>query len=476
VTLNWTADPASSQVTNYNVYRVGQTFTGPWASPTGTTFTNAGAVVNGTQYCYQVSATNASGSSAESAAVCATPKVPVVATPVVPAVPTSLTASAGNAQVTLKWTANPAANDVTNYNVYRVGQTFTGPWASPTATTFTNSGSVVNGTQYCYQVSATNAVGSSAESAAVCATPQAPVTTPTPAPVSGGGLAGDQFYVDPADSAVTAVAALTASGQTSEAAQLETIASQPDAIWLTDDSSGSEATISQLSATAAAAGKVPVLVAYNLPWRDCGSYSAGGASSPADYESFIDGIVGGIAQRKVVIIVEPDALSELSCLPASEQQSYYQLMHYAAQELSTDANASVYVDAGNPGWQSAAVEAAGVNEVLAGTNAAGFAVNVSNFYSTAADITYGTAISQLTAGKHFVIDTSRNGGNVASGLWCNPAGAALGQPPTTATGNPLVDADLWIKPPGESDGTCNGGPSAGTFWLSYALSLITNQP
>jgi hypothetical protein len=151
VTLNWTADPASNQVATYNVYRVGQTFTGPWASPTGTTFTNASGIVNGTHYCYQVSATNASGTSAESAAVCATPNVPVVATPVVPAVPTSLTASAGNAQVTLKWMANPTANKVTTYNVYRVGQTFTGPWASPTATTFTNSGSVVNGTQYCYQ-------------------------------------------------------------------------------------------------------------------------------------------------------------------------------------------------------------------------------------------------------------------------------------------------------------------------------------
>jgi len=194
VTLNWTADPAANKVTTYNVYRVGQTFTGPWASPTGTTFTNASGIVNGTQYCYQVSATNASGSSAESAAVCATPNVAVVTTPVVPAVPavpTSVTASPGNAQVTLNWTANPAADKVTTYNVYRVGQTFTGPWASPTGTTFTNAGSVVNGTQYCYQVSATNTVGASAESAAVCATPTAPTATPvtpvTPVTGSGGG-------------------------------------------------------------------------------------------------------------------------------------------------------------------------------------------------------------------------------------------------------------------------------------------------
>ncbi len=136
VTVAWTADPAGSQVTNYNVYRVGQTFTGPWASPTGTTFTNASTVVNGTQYCYQVSATNAAGESAKAAAVCATPQVPAPATP---AVPVGATATGGNGQVTVAWTADPAGSQVTNYNVYRVGQTFTGPWASPTGTTFTNA-------------------------------------------------------------------------------------------------------------------------------------------------------------------------------------------------------------------------------------------------------------------------------------------------------------------------------------------------
>jgi endoglucanase len=31
---------------------------------------------------------------------------------------------------------------------------------------------------------------------------------------------------------------------------------------------------------------------------------------------------------------------------------------------------------------------------------------------------------------------------------------------------------LWIKRPGESDGTCNGGPPAGTFWDAYAIGLV----
>jgi endoglucanase len=83
-------------------------------------------------------------------------------------------------------------------------------------------------------------------------------------------------------------------------------------------------------------------------------------------------------------------------------------------------------------------------------------------------------------GKHFVIDTSRNGnGPYTQGdpaqRWCNPPGRALGETPTTKTADPLVDAYLWIKRPGESDGTCKGGPKAGEWWASYALALAENS-
>ncbi len=55
--------------------------------------------------------------------------------------------------------------------------------------------------------------------------------------------------------------------------------------------------------------------------------------------------------------------------------------------------------------------------------------------------------------------------------WCNPSGEALGAQPTAATGDASVDAYFWVKRPGESDGTCNGGPAAGAFWTDYALGL-----
>jgi len=105
----------------------------------------------------------------------------------------------------------------------------------------------------------------------------------------------------------------------------------------------------------------------------------------------------------------------------------------------------------------------------------GFALNVSNFVPTPESIKYGERVSAHLGNKHFIIDTSRNGVG-GNGEWCNPRGQALGAFPTTQTGNSLVDAFLWVKAPGQSDGPCNGGPAAGSFWTDYALELARNQP
>jgi endoglucanase len=104
--------------------------------------------------------------------------------------------------------------------------------------------------------------------------------------------------------------------------------------------------------------------------------------------------------------------------------------------------------------------------------ARGFSLNVSNFNATADETAYGHTVAAAVGGKPFVIDTSRNGlGRAPDSAWCNPPGRALGQPPTSQTGDPLVDAYLWIKAPGESDGSCNGAPAAGVWWPEYALGL-----
>jgi fibronectin type 3 domain-containing protein len=173
VTLAWSN---SAGATRYNVKRA-TTSGGPYtqlAAPTVTGYTDS-AVTNGTTYYYVVSAVNSSGESANSAQVSATPS----ATSVAPAPPTGLTATAGNAVVTLAWSASATA---TRYNVKR-STTSGGPYtqlAAPTATGYTDS-AVTNGTTYYYVVSAVNSSGESANSAQVSATPSAPsVTPPTP--------------------------------------------------------------------------------------------------------------------------------------------------------------------------------------------------------------------------------------------------------------------------------------------------------
>ena len=54
-----------------------------------------------------------------------------------PATPSGLIATPGNGSVSLSWQANAASDAVSHYSVYRTDQSFSGPWATPTGTTFT---------------------------------------------------------------------------------------------------------------------------------------------------------------------------------------------------------------------------------------------------------------------------------------------------------------------------------------------------
>ena len=99
--------------------------------------------------------------------------------PTPPAAPTGLTATAGNAQVALKWQASAGA---TSYTVRRTSGTPSGPYttiASGVTTTAYTDTTVANGTTYYYAVAAVNEVGESSSSAYVSATPKAPPTVPS---------------------------------------------------------------------------------------------------------------------------------------------------------------------------------------------------------------------------------------------------------------------------------------------------------
>ena len=303
--------------------------------------------------------------------------------------------------------------------------------------------------------------------------PAGPSAPPVPAPTAPATsrFAGGRLYVDPGSNAADQVAAWRGA-RPAEAALLERIAGQPQAFWFAREwISDVRSAVDETVTAARSAGAMPVLVAYNITRRDCGLYSAGGARSANEYREWVRAFAAGLEGREAIVVLEPDALAGWECLSSAERAERADLLRGAVTVLGAG-GAHVYIDAGNARWHGPAEVAARLREAgLA--NAAGFALNVSNFVADAETVAYGSAISSATGGAHFVFDSSRNGRGPAAGAeWCNPAGRGLGMAPTLNTGHALVDAVLWIKRPGESDGPCNGGPQAGAWWADYALGLI----
>lgn len=319
--------------------------------------------------------------------------------------------------------------------------------------------------------------------AALAAAAAACTSAPTPHPESApphrpaeAALADESpFWVDPQSDAARQVTAWEAQGRNSDAQVLRRIADRPMALWGPAGDPGPE--IRRAAASARAAGRTLVLVAYNIPYRDCGQHSAGGAKDAAAYRRWIGAFADNIADMKALVVLEPDAVPHLvdGCTPTGHRDERLRLLSEAVDRLKRNKNTKVYLDAGNPAWIPDPKKLVDPLYKAGLEHADGFSLNVSNFQPSAAGREYGAALSKATRGKHFVIDTSRNGDGPLQGdrgqAWCNPPGRALGTPPTDGTGDPLVDAYLWVKRPGESDGTCRGGPPAGTWWPDYALGL-----
>jgi endoglucanase len=373
------------------------------------------------------------------------------------------------------------------------------------------------------------------------------------------------FIPAPSPGAVSQIVDLAKGRMLVDAARITAMEATPRAVWFTDGTPADvKAAVRKTVKTAALLHTVPVLVAYDVPFRDCAQYSAGGAVDTAAYEAWIDGFAEGIGTAQVVVILEPDGLGIIPnnhdvwgapewCQPtgpgATPEERYTQI-NYAVDSIHAKAaSAAVYLDATHSAWLGANESAyrlarAGV------ARAEGFFLNVSNYQLDADNQKYGSWISSclalidgyaaggqawwmpswgcpnqyvetppgsqnwipnftpanvaavdgayasalagpgwigpFTPSTHFVIDTSRNGkgpldvtpyaaapynqsagvlGALHSGNWCNPPGAGLGLRPTANTGVALLDANLWVKVPGESDGSCDiaGGARAWDF-------------
>jgi len=230
---------------------------------------------------------------------------------------------------------------------------------------------------------------------------------------------------------------------------------------------------------AAAADKLPIVVAYNIPGRDCGQFSQGGENSPAEYRRWINGLVRAIGSRPALVILEPDALPLLDCRPDPERALTLELLSYAVERFATHApNTWVYLDAGHSNWMDPYTMADRLVQANVG-RARGFSLNVSNYQPSHEVKAYGETVRELLAQRgidsRFVIDTSRNGKGTAGGEWCNPGGQRIGERPRPGGGNG-VDFQLWIKPPGEVDGACGIAPNgqAGHFEPAIAIELLRN--
>jgi endoglucanase len=398
-----------------------------------------------------------------------------------------------------------------------------------------------------------------------------------------------RFYVPkPNHGAIEQIADLTSSGNKHDARLIRTMIETPQAIWFTQ---GTPKSVQQdvKNTIKRAAGKktVPILVAYNIPFRDCAQFSAGGATSVAEYKAWIDGFAAGIGKEKAIVILEPDGLGIIPwykpfrgtssqagdyewCRPAEANEATaadqrFEMLNYAVDALKAKPNVKVYLDGTHSAWLN--VSDAAHRLIQAGVaDADGFFLNVSNYQFTSNSVQYGTWISSCialwpdastyvdcpnqywnggplpakiaellgewtgvalspygewsddtdteflnTSGinlryanmlgatqptTHFVIDTSRNGVGPWQAPdypdkqdWCNPPDRGLGLRPTANTGNSLLDAYLWVKIPGESDGECTRGlgptgtvdpewgivdPGAGQWFPEMALQLAQN--
>lgn len=254
------------------------------------------------------------------------------------------------------------------------------------------------------------------------------------------------------------------------------IAAQPAAVWFADFTPDTiTARVRAVTSGGSALGRVPVVVAYAIPDRDCGGYSEGGAPGLDAYDAWIDRFAAGLGSGDVIVVLEPDSVAQADCLSERARADRFASLARAGRVMkAANPRARVYYDAGHSGWNAPARQAAWLRQAGAASTASSDGVfsNVSNFRTTSAEIAYDRQVLDALdgpAGLGAVIDTSRNGaGAPADGEWCDPSGRKLGRAPTLATGESRIDAYLWVKLPGESDG-CKGRP--GTFTASYAYEL-----
>ena len=257
---------------------------------------------------------------------------------------------------------------------------------------------------------------------------------------------------------------------------LDRIAEVPQGIWLqpeTDPAGEVGDRVRGISARAAAADAVALLVVYGVPQRDCADSLSAGGLTAADYPGWVEEVATGADPDHTVVVIEPDALATvLTCGDGIDRAARIEALSTAVAAFA-DAGVPAYVDAGHSHWLPAQ-DMADLLEEVGVSRVRGFSTNVSNYQTDSDERAYAEeVVAAVGSGAHYVVDSGRNG-NGGTDEWCNPPGMALGPEPGVVDDSSAQDARLWIKPPAESDGTCAGGPVAGEVWSDRARDLVTS--
>ncbi len=227
-------------------------------------------------------------------------------------------------------------------------------------------------------------------------------------------------------------------------------------------------------------GSIPVFTTYFL-------YQAGYCESRdeilahrATFERQINEMARGIDRRPAVILLELDAVGASKCMQQNGALAYWEAdMRYEIDKLAALPHTVVYMEAGyadsnDPRYTASVLNAAGISNIR------GFWTNDTHEDWTINEVRWGERVSRLTHGAHFIVNTATNGqgplipaNRVRSGneILCNPPGRGIGPLPQVNPGYANVDAFLWTAPPGNSSGSCHGGPPAGTFWPAKAVAM-----
>jgi len=223
-----------------------------------------------------------------------------------------------------------------------------------------------------------------------------------------------RLFTPPPDPAgVRQVASLLRHGQGADALKVARMLYTPQAVWFTK---GTPSEVRRaVRATVRAAARrhtLPTLVAYDLPFRDCGQFSAGGAADAAAYAAWIDGLARGIGRQRALVILEPDGLGLVpqtvtAGVPDCGNEPFgggttdsanarFAEIRAAVARLEQQPRTRVYLDGTHSAWLGSGDIAERL--VRAGVlDAQGFFVNVSNYRRTEELVKYVTWVSKCIA-------------------------------------------------------------------------------